>query len=492
MNNNLLSIKEINSLSKDKKIVFVHGKFNILHPGHLRLLKFAKDNGDFLVVALEGNDSDDILIDSELRLEAIRHSLFVDYAFVLNIDVLEFIKKLKPSIVVKGNEHEDKTNYELDIVKDYGGSLIFGSGDIRFSSLSLLQKEFKNLDFSNIHKPVDYIKRNNIDSKKLINTLDSFSKLNVLVIGDTIVDEYKTCEPLGMSQEDPTIVVSPISSDIFLGGAGIVAAHASSLGANVDFITVLGDDENTKIVQNKLDDYNINGYIYKDTTRPTTLKQRFRANGKTLLRVNHLKQHHISKDIQKEIIKDLGKTIKEKDLIVFSDFSYGCLPQSLINNITDLALENNIMMVADSQSSSQTGDISKFNNMTLVTPTEREARLAVNDFESGLIILAEKLRQKSTIKNIFITLGSEGVLIHANKDDNTEGRWLTDQIPALNSAPKDVSGAGDSLLISSSMAMVSGMSILESIYIGSLAAATQVGRVGNLPLKIEELKKELE
>ncbi|MCD4756719.1 MAG: adenylyltransferase/cytidyltransferase family protein [Arcobacteraceae bacterium] len=484
-------INNIKKLSKNKKVVFVSGKFNILHPGHLRLLKFAKDNGDFLVVALEGNESGDILIDSELRLEALNYSLFVDYSFVIDIDVLEFIKKLKPDIVVKGNEHEDKFNGELDVVKSYGGNLIFSSGDIRFSSLSLLQKEFKTLDTSNIHKPMDYIKRNNIDSKKLIKTLDTFSKLNVLVIGDTIVDEYKTCEPLGMSQEDPTIVVTPISSDIFLGGAGIVAAHASSLGANVDFITVLGDDENTKIVQEKLDAYNINGYIYKDSTRPTTLKQRFRANGKTLLRVNHLKQHHINKDIQNEIMSDLEKTIKEKDLIVFSDFSYGCLPQSLINNITNLALQNNIMMVADSQSSSQTGDISKFYNMTLVTPTEREARLALNDFESGLIILAEKLRQKSKIKNIFITLGSEGVLIHADKNDNSKDKWFTDQIPALNSSPKDVSGAGDSLLISSSMAIVSGLSVFESIYIGSLAAATQVGRVGNLPLNIEELKKEL-
>lgn len=484
-------INNIKQLAKNKKIVFVSGKFNILHPGHLRLLKFAKDNGDFLVVAIDNNNSDDILIDAELRLEALRHSLLVDYSFVMTIDVLEVINELKPAIVVKGNEHEDKFNKEFDIVKSYGGKLIFGSGDIRFSSLSLLQNEFKNVDISNIHKPLEYINRNKINANRLINTLDKFSTLNVLVIGDTIVDEYKTCEPLGMSQEDPTIVVGPISSDIFLGGAGIVAAHASGLGANVDFITVLGDDENTKIVQDKLNDYNINAYIYKDTTRPTTLKQRFRANGKTLLRVNHLKQHHISKEIQDQIIFDLEKNIREKDLIVFSDFSYGCLPQRLINKITELALEYGIMMVADSQSSSQTGDISKFYNMALVTPTEREARLAVNDFESGLIILAEKLRKKSNIKNIFITLGSEGVLIHANNDNNTEETWITDQIPALNSSPKDVSGAGDSLLISSSMALVSGLSVFESVYIGSLAAATQVGRVGNIPLNIEELKKEL-
>lgn len=491
-------IKHIKKTAADRRIVFVYGKFNILHPGHLRLLKFAKDNGDFLVVGIENNDSENILIDANDRLEALSHSLFVDYSFVMTTDILDILKELKPDVVVKGGEHEDKFNYELETINSYGGKLVFGSGDIRFSSLSLLQNEFKELEVSSIKKPLLYLKRHNINSHKLINILNKFNKLNILVIGDTIVDEYKTCEPLGMSQEDPTIVVSPISSDIFLGGAGIVAAHASGLGANVDFVTVLGNDENTKLVEDKLKAYKVNGYIYKDSTRPTTLKQRYRANGKTLLRVNHLKQHHVSKDIQDKMILDIEKNIQNKDLIVFSDFSYGCLPQRLIDKIIELGVSNNIMMVADSQSSSQTGDISKFKNMTLVTPTEREARLGVNDFESGLVVLAEKLRKKSEIKNLFITLGSEGILIHADNEQESDkvesdeaDKWITDQIPALNTSPKDVAGAGDSLLISSSMAIVAGASVIESAYIGSLAAAVQVGRVGNIPLDTKEIIEEL-
>ena len=315
-----------------------------------------------------------------------------------------------------------------------------------------------------------------------------------MVIGDTIVDEYKTCEPLGMSQEDPTIVVTPISSDLFLGGAGIVAAHASGIGANVDFFTVLGDDEYNFYVKDKLKEYHVNMYTYTDSSRPTTLKQRFRANNKTLLRVNNLKQHHISIDVQDMILFDIERSIQKKDLIVFSDFSYGCLPQRMITKITELGLKYNVAMVADSQSSSQIGDISKFGRMYLVTPTEREARLSVNDFESGLIILAEKLRKKIKAKNVFITLGAEGVLIHANKNAKLETNgngWLTDQIPALNNVPKDVAGAGDSLLISSAMALVAGANMLESAFIGSLATACQVGRVGNIPLNIEEIKQEL-
>lgn len=480
--------------SKSKKfntVVLVHGIFNILHPGHLRLLKFAKDNGDFLVVAIKNNTSDSNLLDAQVRLEAIEHSMFVDYAFILDDSITSFIQELKPSVVVKGSEYADKYNPELDFIKSYGGKLIFSSGDVRFSTLSLLQNEFNTLDLSSIKKPDAYLKRHQIQPAHILDIVNRFSELDILVIGDTILDEYITCEPLGMSQEDPTIVVSPLSSDRFLGGAGIVAAHAAGLGAKVDFFSLLGDDHYAKLIQEKLLKYKVNAFIYPDSSRPTTLKQRFRANKKTLLRVNHLKQHHMDVETQDKILEDIKKIIPHKNIIVFSDFSYGCLPQRLIDNIIQLGLHHNIMMVADSQSSSQTGDISKFHDMTLITPTEREARLAVNDFESGLIILAEKLRQKSNIKNVFITLGSEGVLVHANNNSGINEKWLTEQIEALNSNPKDVAGAGDSLLISAAMAIASDATVLEGAYIGSIAAACQVGRVGNIPLRLEEIKQEL-
>ena len=80
-------------------------------------------------------------------------------------------------------------------------------------------------------------------------------------------------------------------------------------------------------------------------------------------------------------------------------------------------------MIADSQSSSQLGDISRFKNMNLITPTEREARLSVRDNESGLVILAEKLRKKSNANNIFLKIGEEGLLVHAETSNNNS--WLS-------------------------------------------------------------------
>ena len=86
--------------------------------------------------------------------------------------------------------------------------------------------------------------------------------------------------------------------------------------------------------------------------------------------------------------------MQSSSIIIFSDFSYGVLTNNLINSIVSLGKQHNTLMVADSQSSSQIGDISKFKNMTLVTPTEREIRLSLNDFESGLVVLSDKLVNK--------------------------------------------------------------------------------------------------
>jgi rfaE bifunctional protein kinase chain/domain len=472
-----------------KRIVFVSGNFNVIHPGHLRLLRFAKECGDFLAVGVLDSRSSGAVVHEGLRLDGIRAISWVDYSFILHDQPEVFIEALKPSVVVKGKEHEDKYNPEAGVLKKTGGKLLFGSGDISFSSLDLIRQEFTELNVSMIKKPKEFSSRHNFPIHQLKQVMKQMSPLRICVLGDIIVDEYITCDPLGMSQEDPTIVVTPIVQEKFIGGAGIVAAHARGLGSKVYFISVYGKDQTADFVRKEMKKFKIDSRIYTDDSRPTTLKQRFRAGQKTLLRVSHLRQHAIGKEIRKKMTMDVFDIIDEIDLLIFSDFNYGCLPQQLVDDVIDKCLKKGIMMVADSQSSSQVGDISRFHHASLVTPTEREVRLAVHDFESGLVVLAEKLRQKACNRNVIITLGAEGILIHA--ETNKKNKWLTDRLPAMNTAPKDVAGAGDSFLTCASMALASGADIWKSSYLGSLASACQVGRIGNIPLTTEELNMEL-
>lgn len=208
-----------------------------------------------------------------------------------------------------------------------------------------------------------------------------------------------------------------------------------------------------------------------------------------MLRVSHLHQGAISLALQKEMLVEIEQAMDGADLLVFSDFNYGCLPQPLVEQIISMAQSNGVMLAADSQSSSQVGDISRFRGMNLITPTEREARISTRNREDGLVILAEQLKQQASARNILLKLGEEGLLIHAGNGKADD--WLTDRVDALNSAPKDVAGAGDSLLITSAMTLASGGNIWEAACLGSLAAAVQVGRVGNTPLLVKELIQEL-
>jgi len=476
---------------KKNRTVFISGHFNVLHPGHLRLLRFAKEYGDRLVVAVE---SDRIAgsaahVPEQLRLEGVQSNSWVDEAFITDDPVVAVIARLQPEFVVKGKEHESLYNPELEVLGQYGGELLFSSGETIFSSLDLIRKEFREFDPKSITFPDEYLSRHGIERKRLGNLVQQFSNLKVCVVGDLIIDEYITCQPLGMSQEDPTIVVTPIDSVHFIGGAGIVAAHAAGLGASVSFISIVGADTARDFAEKKLIEVGVHAYLILDDSRPTTLKQRFRSKGKSLLRVSYLHQGAISITHQARVFAKLEEVIDKVDLLVFSDFNYGCLPQPLVERIISMAKSHNVILAADSQSSSQIGNISRFHGMDLLTPTEHEARISTRNHEDGLVVLAEELRQQSSAKNILLKLGEEGLLVHAgttNLDD-----WLTDRVGALNAAPKDVAGAGDSLLITSALTLASGGDIWEAACLGSLAAGVQVGRVGNTPIQATELLREL-
>jgi rfaE bifunctional protein kinase chain/domain len=353
--------------------------------------------------------------------------------------------------------------------------------------MELLQAEYVSLRQSGIRKPVDYPRRNGFQIADLKDALEKFRGLKVVVIGDVMVDEYINCDPLGMSREDPTLVITPVESKRFVGGAGIVAAHARGLGASVKFISVAGRDEQAKFARRELQGHGVDAEILTDLTRPTTLKQRFRAWGKTLLRVNHLRQLSIAPALQDQLAATAEAALDGADVLLFADFNYGCLPQPLVDRLVAFAQARGVMMAADSQASSQMSDISRFKGMSIISPTEHEARLALHESEAGLVVVAERLQRAAQAENVVITLASEGLLIHAPKN----GAFHTDRLPAFNSSPKDVAGAGDSFFVCAALALRGGVDIWQAAYLGAVAAACQVSRIGNTPLTAAELLDEI-
>tara|TARA_R110001583_G_scaffold131271_1_gene282992 strand:+ start:2074 stop:3555 length:1482 start_codon:yes stop_codon:yes gene_type:complete len=479
-----LSPKDINRFEdilhlkkQDKTLCFVSGDFNIIHPGHIRFLMFAAEQADVLIVGLHDRDcSISAYFENEERLASLQALNFIDYVVVLHNDIHEKLLSLQPDVVVKGKEYEELENDELTTLKQYGGRLLFSSGEKQFSSRELLLNQVN--EASAVHIAIQkYHRRYQLDKTILNNALANVNNLKVAVFGDLIVDEYQECLAIGMSQEDPTIAVSPLESFKYLGGAGIVGAHAANLGAEVDFYSVCGTDPLGEFAREKLSEYGVSGLLINDSSRPTTHKLRYRAKGKTLLRVNNYRRHDISQDLATQLIHVFTANIEQYDLVIFSDFSFGVTSTNLIKTINALCLEHKVSMVADSQTSSQVGDLTKFKNLLLTTPTEIEARQAAQDDTNGLIQVSSDLTSKLNADNLIVTLGAEGVLIR-HRGETLE----TDNLPAFSDNAIDTAGAGDAFLVTTSLMLKGGANIWQAAFVGNIASSVQVNIRGNVPL----------
>ncbi|WJG10600.1 PfkB family carbohydrate kinase [Aliiglaciecola sp. LCG003] len=480
MNQKLASIARIKFLKEQgKRISFVSGNFNIIHPGHLRFLLFAAEQAEVLVVGLyDKHDSISAYFENDERSLALQALNFVDEVIVVNGDRLDVIAQLQPDVLVKGKEFADSDNPEKDIVEAYGGKLIFSSGEKLFSSRELLQQQIsENSKLS--QKLQKFHERYDLNRDTLSRFIDSFSQLKIAVLGDIIVDEYQECLAIGMSQEDPTIAVSPLESFQYLGGAGIVAGHASSLGADVTFFSLTGKDKHADFARSKLDEYGINAIIEQDTSRPTTHKLRYRAKDKTLLRVNSYRRHDIDAPLITKFVEKFSRRVAQFDLVIFADFNMGLLCPKLVKKISQICKEHKIPMVADSQTSSQVGDLAKFSDLLLTTPTEVEARQTTQDDSNGLIQVSKDLAEKLSAQNVIVTLGAEGILI---RHLNSQGILDTDNLPALADSAIDTAGAGDAMFVTTALMLASGASIWQAAFVGSVSSSIQVNVRGNIPI----------
>ena len=212
---------------------------------------------------------------------------------------------------------------------------------------------------------------------------------------------------------------------------------------------------------------------------------------KTLFRVSRIQHSSIDIDKQSMIFENFLEISDSVDALILSDFNYGCLPQSLVKKLIGICNDKGIFIAADSQSSSQIGDITRFQGANLITPTEREARLALKNKEDGLVVLSNLLLENTRADYVFLKMGEEGLLVNLSQQELTNEKILTDKLIALNDEPVDVAGAGDSMIVTATMALAANLTVWEAALLGSIAAGIQVGRVGNIPIEKKEIMEHL-
>jgi rfaE bifunctional protein kinase chain/domain len=480
--------------------VLCYGHFNVIHPGHIRYLSFANSLGTRLTVLLKSDfslhqdEGGSAFFSYQERYDLLNSVPIKKEIMSTGLRTLaENISLLKPNKLVLGHEFQSTNLSETSEIKSLcesnGVELIFHSGSSNINRLFDSDMPMKKVLSENKERFQLVCQRHEISASNLKRSIKKFTDLSVIVIGDTIVDEFVFCQPLGVSSEAPVLVVKEQGSSRFVGGAGIVAKHIKSLGASCHFISVLGCDEIASFVEVDIANHGIENSLIRVPNRPTTLKKRYVADTQKVFRVSVIDDNDVSEMIENQMIEVFEEKIIGHDCVIISDFVYGVITPRVLNEIMRLTSKHNVKLFGDLQCSSQIGDVLKFRHFDMIFPTEKEARIALSNKDDSVEFVARKILEISQCKNLVIKLGKDGLLAYQRESETS---IVSEHFPAISVNPVDVAGAGDSLLATMALAVSAGASTMEASVLGNMVASIAVERMGNVPVSRDELLTNLD
>lgn len=479
--------KVVGGFPRKKRVVMCHGTFDIVHPGHIRHLLYAREKGDVLVVSVTCDEH--ILkanyrphVPESLRAMNLAALEMVDHVVIdRNATPIENIRLIQPDFFVKGYEYgagalPPKTQDEKDCVESYGGEIIFTPGDVVFSSSAIIESKLPNLA---VEKLALLMRIEGVTFADLRKTLADMAGAKVHVVGDTIVDTLTHTELIGANAKTPTFSVRYAGKTDFVGGAGIVAKHLRAAGADVTFTTVLGDDPMKDFVLDDLKAADVAVNAVVDRTRPTTNKNAFVADGYRLLKVDTLDNRSISDRVVARMVEGIRGV--KSDAVVFSDFRHGIFNRGTIPGLIE-AIPAGAFRVGDSQVASRWGNILDFKDFDLITPNEKEARFALADQDSVVRPLGSRLYREAGCKVLMLKLGARGMMTFRGEVEAPSDRAQFFVLDSFVDVVADAVGTGDALLAYATLALkVTGNSVTASI-LGAVAAAVECEFDGNIPV----------
>ena len=474
--------------------VLTYGHFSTIHPGHIRYLRHARSLGQKLVIALAGDGvepGNPYPFNQQERAEALSMLGLADVIVLLQSDELSHaVRQLQPTIVVLGKELENSAKFQesFAMLKVLGGSVQFHAGDVQYASSELLTTSERDLRLQRRIKFQEACRRQGLIYGQLVETMKAWSQTRLIVLGDTIVDQYAACEAIGMSAEAPIVVVRELAKRNFIGAAAVVAAHIRALGAQCDLVSVVGTDTTAEFVRREIKAQEIGDALTKDPTRPTTFKKRYVVENQKLFRVSRLEQHDLDVTIESQVICRLEALAPHADGIVVSDFVYGVVTPRVLQTVARLAQQHKLQVFGDLQCSSQTGSITRFKNFSLLCPNERELRIALKNKDSGLETLSQQLLEETHCERLLVKLAAEGFIVY-DRDSNRQLR--SQPFPALSVNPLDVAGAGDSVLAVMATGLASRQAMMPTAALACCMAALSVETMGNTPIPAESLRSYL-
>jgi rfaE bifunctional protein kinase chain/domain len=323
-------------------------------------------------------------------------------------------------------------------------------------------------------------------SPSITEIFKSFSNLNILVIGDVMMDAYTWGNVSRISPEAPVPIVSITKKENRLGGAANVALNIQAMGANPVLCSVIGNDSNGMLFLELLKKQKLSAKgILKDNNRITTVKTRIIAGNHQMLRVDEEIETDLNSKTNTALIKQIKTLIvsEKADVIIFEDYDKGAITSELIKEIISFAGQKNIPTVVDPKKK----NFLNYSGVTLFKPNLKELKEGLKaDFNTNDFAAIEKAAaqfiKKQNINTLLITLSEKGIYTHSAKTKKL--------IPAHVRNISDVSGAGDTVVSVAALCLALNLSPELTATLANLAGGLVCEKVGVVPIDKKQLLEE--
>ncbi len=465
------------------KVVLCHGVFDLLHIGHIRHLKAAREQGDCLIVTITPDQyvnkgPDRPAFHELLRAEAIAALDNVDYV-AINAwpSAVNTIETLRPDVYVKGSDYEDPTQdstggiaLERAAIEALGGKLIF-THEVQFSSSSMINKYLSPLAPEVRSYLADFARRYSM--RNIHQYFAAIRNLKVLVVGETIIDDYHYCRTMGKSGKEPVLAVRYEKQETFAGGILAVANHVASVCDNVTVATFLGAEESYEgFVRAKLAS-GVKAHLLTSRGGQTIVKRRFVETYpfQKLFEVYLMDNDEGDAQDTQLLCEHLDTIVEDYDVVIVVDYGHGMLMEPARALLTDRSkfLAVNTQINAGNQGFNT---VSKYSRADFISLSEQEMRMDVRQKKRPLEEIVLDAAARLRTPRILLTRGSFGALSWGDGEGFFE-------VPAFSGQTVDRVGAGDAVLAVTSLLAHQNVPMEVLGLVGNAVGYQAVQTVGN-------------
>jgi rfaE bifunctional protein kinase chain/domain len=459
-----------------------HGVFDLLHVGHLRHFARAREHADILVVTVTpdrfvNKGPGRPVFNEGLRGEALAALACVDYVAINRWSTAtEAIRLLRPDLYVKGAEYKEadddltgKITEERETVESVGGRILF-TDDLVFSSSALL-----NNYVSPFPEQVQVFLQEFRSRYSFEDVMGWFAKISaarVLLVGETILDEYHYCQTMGKSGKEPILAARFSHAEKHAGGVLAIANHLAAFCGSVTLVTQLGDqDPQEEFVRASLHP-SVKAHLLRVKDAPTIVKRRFVETYpfQKLFEI-YVMNDEQDAESQAALLAELRAVLPRTDVVVAADYGHGMLE----GDVVDLLSREVAFLSLNTQKNAGNhgfNTVSKYSHADFVSISEGELRLDARRKTAPIEGLLQELARRIGCRSLIVTRGQSGCLCYSPQGGGVS-------VPALTSSITDRVGAGDAVFAVTSLLAHVGAPLAVIGLAGNAAGAQAVATVGN-------------